>query len=63
MATINGAAALGLQDVGQLAPGCQADMIAVQLRTLRQPPSLDELIEHTETQDIRMVMVGGKTEK
>ncbi len=63
MATVNGAAALGLQDVGQLAPECQADMIAVQLRAPRQIPSLDELIEHTDIQDIRMVMVGGKIEK
>jgi cytosine/adenosine deaminase-related metal-dependent hydrolase len=60
MATINGAAALGLQDVGQLAPGCQADIIAVQLQTSRHPPCLDEIIEHTDKQAVRMVMVGGE---
>jgi len=63
MATINGAAALELQDVGQLAPGYQADMIAVHLHSLEETPDMDELIKHTDTKDIRMVMVGGKLEK
>lgn len=61
MATINGAAALGLGNTtGRLEPGYDADLIAVQIQSPRHSPDLDKLIKNTENRNIRLVMVGGE---
>ena len=60
MATINGAAALGLENsIGKLEAGYEADLIAVQIKSPQRFPDLDELIKNTGNQDIKLVMVGG----
>ncbi|NIA18943.1 MAG: amidohydrolase family protein [Xanthomonadaceae bacterium] len=64
MATINGAAALGLENsIGRLEAGYEADLIAVRIKSPQHSPDLEELIQNTENRDIRLVMVGGKIEK
>ena len=60
MATINGAAALGLKNsTGRLEAGYEADLIAVQIKSPQRFPDFDELIKNTENRDIKLVMVGG----
>ncbi|MBU8539173.1 amidohydrolase family protein [Falsiroseomonas tokyonensis] len=67
MATTQGAAAMGLAGrVGQLAPGCAADCIAVDLRRVRgvyadpSVPLLDLLLARADARDVRLTMVQGR---
>jgi len=50
-ATVNGAALLGVEDRGTIAPGKLADLIAVAGNPLEDPRTV---------QDVRFVMVGGR---
>ena len=63
-ATLGGARALGLDDqIGALAEGMQADLIAVALDGAHQQPAtnpLDALIFSSSGRDVRMTMVAGK---
>jgi len=58
-ATLNGAKALGRDDLGRLAPGAKADIVIVDL-----PPAADHpiksLVYMTSQQDIKTVIVDGK---
>ncbi len=67
MATINGARAMGLEArIGRLAPGCAADVIAVDLGRVRcayvdpATPLLDLLLARADARDVRMTMVDGR---
>lgn len=64
IATAGGAAALGLKNVGTLAPGCSADLLLVNVDNLPTPPTpgnlRDQLILWRNPADIRAVMVAGR---
>ncbi|WP_342449443.1 amidohydrolase family protein [Falsiroseomonas frigidaquae] len=67
MATTEGAAAMGLAgQVGRLAPGLAADLIAVDLRRVRgayadpSVPLLDLLLARADARDVRLTMVDGR---
>ncbi len=63
MATRNGARALGFNDLGVLAPGCQADLllIAADLPTPLTPSNLaDQLLLWRNPCDLRSVMCAGR---
>jgi cytosine/adenosine deaminase-related metal-dependent hydrolase len=67
MATTQGAAAMGLQgQVGALAPGLAADVIAINLRRLRGAyadpavPLLDLILARADARDVRLTMVDGR---
>lgn len=67
MATTAGAAAMGLKgQVGRLAPGFAADIVALDLRRVRgvyadpSVPLLDLIIARADARDVRMTMVDGR---
>ena len=64
MATLNGARALGLADeIGSLAPGKQADVIAVDLAVLESQPTynpISQLVYATGRQQVSDVWVAGR---
>ena len=64
MATIEGAAALGMQDrLGSLEPGKRADLIVVSMSAPRQTPMYDplsHLVYATRGDDVRTTVVNGK---
>ncbi|MDP6528209.1 MAG: 5'-deoxyadenosine deaminase [Gemmatimonadota bacterium] len=64
MATLGGAEALGMDDrVGRLAPGMEADVIAVDLNTAHASPVTDPvtaLVYSAQASDVRLVLVAGE---
>jgi len=63
-ATTNGAKALGRDDLGKLAPGAKADIIVVELDSLRVTPIEDPirtLIMNTTGANVRDVVINGRT--
>jgi 5-methylthioadenosine/S-adenosylhomocysteine deaminase len=64
MATLNGAAALGLESrIGSLVPGKEADLVAVNLSTLAMSPCFDpvsHLVYCAGRQDVTDVWIGGR---
>ena len=67
LATINGAAAMGLDsDVGSLTPGKLADLIVIRTDTLRFAPWNDAVaavVLHASASDVDTVLVGGRVLK
>jgi len=64
MATVNGARALGLKDVGMLKPGLKADLILVDLRQPHLSPVHDPaalLVYSASGADVNTVIVDGRT--
>ena len=62
-ATADGAAALGRGDIGRIAPGCRADLVAVDLGGDHLAPVSDPLktmVWHAGRADIRAVIVDGR---
>ena len=62
-ATSNGAKALGRDDLGRLAPGAKADLIVVDLRSVRVNPVDDPirtLIMNTTGANVRDVVINGR---
>ena len=61
-ATIAGANALGRSDLGRLAAGCKADLVIIDLRTMRYGPVRDPinaLVEYGSGADVQTVIVDG----
>ena len=64
MATVNGAKALGRDDIGEIAVGKKADLCVVDLDRPHLTPALDlaNLVVHSmHANDVVMTFVGGKT--
>lgn len=62
-ATLNGARALGRDDLGRLAPGAKADIVIIDPRNLRWGPIYDpikSLVDCGTGDDVRWVIVDGK---
>ena len=62
-ATVDGAAALGREDIGRIAPGCRADVVVVNLGGAHLAPVSDPLktmVWHAGTSDIEAVIVDGR---
>ncbi len=62
-ATVDGAAALGRDDIGRIAPGCRADLAVVNLGSAHLAPVSDPLktmVWHAGTADIEAVIVDGR---
>lgn len=65
-ATVDGARALGLADrVGHLAPGMQADLVAIDTRSVNLWPAHDPVgaVLYADTADIEAVMIAGQWRK
>ncbi|MDP6705789.1 MAG: amidohydrolase family protein [Alphaproteobacteria bacterium] len=67
MLTANGAAAAQVSDLtGSLRPGARADLVAIDLETVREPyldpdmPLLDALLARASGRDVRLTMVDGR---
>lgn len=63
MATLNGAKALGFNDVGELAPGYQADLVLIDMSAPHWHPPFDpcaNLIYSANSRDVTSVMVAGR---
>ena len=61
-ATIAGANALGRSDLGRLGAGCKADLVIIDLRTMRYGPVRDPinaLVEYGSGADVETVIVNG----
>jgi cytosine/adenosine deaminase-related metal-dependent hydrolase len=62
-ATIGGANALGRSDLGRLAPGAKADVVIINLRSMRYGPARDPinaLVEYGCGADVETVIVDGE---
>jgi 5-methylthioadenosine/S-adenosylhomocysteine deaminase len=62
-ATVGGAAALGRDDLGRLAPGAKADLVVVNMRSLRVGPYRDPiraLVNCGTMDDVETVLVDGR---
>mgnify|MGYP000873565406 CR=1 FL=1 len=62
-ATLGSAKALGREDLGRIAAGAKADLVVVNLDTLRMSPVRDvmkSLFYHATAKDIEMVIINGK---
>jgi len=62
MATVNGARAMGFEDVGMLLPGWRADMILLEAGLPHRVPCVDpaaDLVYSAQGADVRMTMVDG----
>ena len=62
-ATVDGAAALGREDLGKIAPGCRADLVVVNLGAPHLAPVSDPLktmVWHAGASDIEAVIVDGR---
>lgn len=62
-ATVDGAAALGRDDIGRIAPGCRADLAVVNLGGAHLAPVSDPLktmVWHAGTADVEAVIVDGR---
>ena len=62
-ATLHGAAALGRDDIGRIAPGCRADVVVVNLGAAHLAPVSDPLktmVWHAGTSDVEAVIVDGR---
>jgi 5-methylthioadenosine/S-adenosylhomocysteine deaminase len=63
MATVNGARALGLFDVGRIKPGWKADLVLLDRTSPGLTPLLDplaSLVYHAHAGSVRMVIVDGE---
>jgi cytosine/adenosine deaminase-related metal-dependent hydrolase len=63
-ATVGGAKALGRDDLGRLAPGCQADIITIDMNALAYTPVRDplkNLVYSGHGTDVHTVIVAGET--
>ncbi len=63
-ATLGGAKALGREDLGRLSPGAKADIIIIDLNSLRTGAVEDPirtLVLHTSGWNIKTVIINGKT--
>lgn len=63
MATLNGAKALGIEDIGVIAPNYKADLIRISLKTLSMNPINDiisNIVYSASKSDIVMTMIDGK---
>jgi cytosine/adenosine deaminase-related metal-dependent hydrolase len=58
MATVNGAKALGRDDLGRLRPGARADFIALHMRHHPEYDLYEEIV--SEEHEVLMVAVGGE---
>lgn len=63
-ATLNGARALGREDLGRLSPGAKADMIVIELDALRSgvvDDPIRTMILHTSGWNVKTVIINGRT--
>jgi 5-methylthioadenosine/S-adenosylhomocysteine deaminase len=63
-ATVNGARALGRDDLGRLCPGAKADLVIFSGESMNMVPLRDpvkNIVYYAETEDVKAVIVNGRT--